>query len=89
MILLTVSDYARFKTLVLTTLGGPTAQRRVFYSNTAPGSFTALAAIPGAGGGSGGEETVGVILPSTSAAVPATFLTDFPGAILVDSFGVI
>jgi hypothetical protein len=86
MILITATTYDKFKHY-LTTLGGPAAQRRIFYTNTAPGSFAALAAIPGTNGGTGGEETIGVLLTTaTPGQVPPAFATDFPEALQVDAF---
>jgi hypothetical protein len=88
MILLGASIYAKYKALIAT-LGGPTAQRRILYTSTPPGGFTTLAIVPGAGNGGAGEEAVGVLLVSTDPTIPGSFLTDFPTAILVDSFAMV
>ena len=83
MILVTATIYEKFKDY-LTTLGGAVAQRRIFYTNTAPGSFAVLAAIP-AKNGTG--ETITVLLTTaTPGQVPPSFDDDFPEALLVDAF---
>jgi len=87
MVLITTTDYSKFKSHIAT-LGGPVGQRRVFYSVTPPGPFRALAAIPGAGGGGAGEESVNVLF-TTVDTTPPTFAVDFPTALLVDSFALI